>query len=46
MKKTYATPTLVESGEVVEETRIGSAPPQEITPLSKDQMPGSVGYFL
>jgi hypothetical protein len=46
MKKTYATPTLVESGEVVEETRIGTTPDRELTPVAKDSMPGSVGYFL
>ncbi len=46
MKKTYATPTLVESGEVVESTRIGANQSTEITPVSRDPMPGSVGYYL
>lgn len=46
MKKTYATPTLVESGEVIELTRIGADTSVEITPVSKNPMPGSMGYYL
>ena len=46
MKKTYTTPTLVESGEVIELTRIGDMKDVENTPLARDSLAGSVGYYL
>ena len=48
MKKTYTTPNLVSSGDVVDQTRIGSVTDTEDAnpPMTKDGIPGSVGYYL
>lgn len=47
MRKVYATPTLVESGDVVEQTRSGVAVEiEDPDRLTKDPMPGSIGYYL
>lgn len=48
MKKTYTTPTLILSGDVIHDTRIGSDDGIETqTQLAfRVQMAGSVGYYL
>lgn len=47
MKKTYATPTLVGNGDVVEQTRRGiDVENEQADPTTKNPMPGSMGYFL
>lgn len=48
MKNTYTAPTLVASGDVVEQTRLGISPETEEAnpPVTKDQMAGSIGYYL
>jgi hypothetical protein len=47
MKKTYTTPTLVASGDVVDETRNGQMEVDEIGfPATKTSLPGSIGYYL
>lgn len=48
MKKTYTTPVLIVSGDIVEETLRGAVPQPEI--LNQDvnmgTSAGSVGYYL
>ncbi|HET7552526.1 MAG TPA: hypothetical protein VFK04_14645 [Gemmatimonadaceae bacterium] len=47
MKKTYTTPTLVENGDVVEQTRSGiDVENEHADRTTKNPMPGSLGYFL
>ena len=48
MKKSYDTPTLIQIGDAVTETRIGDDPKGEaLNPtVFRDSMPGSVGYYL
>lgn len=47
MKKTYMTPTLVESGEVVEQTLNGdTTDDEEMVPAGKIGLAGSIGYYL
>lgn len=47
MKKTYTAPMLVESGDVVDQTRVGEAPISESTDLMrKNPLAGGTGYFL
>jgi hypothetical protein len=47
MKKTYTTPTLVDNGDAIEQTRGGERIDDEnADPLTKDPMPGSIGYYL
>jgi hypothetical protein len=47
MKKTYMTPTLIESGDVVELTLNGNTEDDEqIVPAGKPGLAGSVGYYL
>jgi len=48
MKKTYATPIMAPSGEIVRETRSGEVPGCELTDniVKHDPCAGSVGYYL
>jgi hypothetical protein len=47
MKKTYMTPTLVESGEVVDQTLNGvTTDDEEMVPAGKIGLAGSIGYYL
>jgi hypothetical protein len=47
MKKTYTTPALVGSGDVVEETRGGMITvDEEANPQTKNGIAGSIGYYL
>jgi len=47
MKKTYTKPTLVGSGDVVEQTRCGEITvDEEANPQTKDGIAGSIGYYL
>lgn len=48
MKKSYDTPTLIQIGDAVTETRIGGELKSEaLNPtVFRDPMPGSVGYYL
>jgi len=48
MKKTYTTPVLVSSGDVVLSTRLGFMPVTEDAdpPITKNSTAGSVGYYL
>lgn len=47
MKKTYMTPTLVESGDVVEQTLNGNTTDDEqIVPAGRVGLAGSIGYYL
>ena len=45
MKKTYATPSLVNNGQVVAETRI-AGPNAEIPSMGNGDANGSVGFYL
>jgi hypothetical protein len=46
MKKTYAAPALVISGNVVRETLSGSITPVENGPTTKNLGAGGVGFYL
>ncbi len=48
MKKSYDTPTLIQIGDAVRETRVGRDILSESAnqTVFKDPMPGSVGYYL
>lgn len=48
MKKTYATPTLVTSGNIVRETLSGNnpAPSEGSSTFNKSGGAGSVGFYL
>lgn len=47
MKKTYMTPMLVESGDVVEQTLNGdTTDDEEMVPAGKIGLAGSIGYYL
>jgi hypothetical protein len=48
MKKTYTTPTLVLSGDIVHETLNGATDGPEIPGnlVHRDKMIGSIGYYL
>jgi hypothetical protein len=46
MKKTYAAPTLVASGNVVRETKSGVVNPPENTSSQKAGAAGGIGFYL
>lgn len=48
MKKSYTTPTLIQIGDAVNETRIGGLDGSEATnpTVFRPKMPGSLGYYL
>ena len=48
MKKSYDTPTLIQIGDAVNETRVGALDGIEATnpTVFRQKMPGSLGYYL
>ena len=46
MKKTYAAPTVVTSGDAVRNTKAAGPPPESGGPTGTLQAPGSVGFHL
>lgn len=47
MKREYTTPTIVETGDVVEQTRTGGTDAiEDDVQFGKNPLAGSVGYYL